>query len=141
MPQPIRARRKRAPRPDQPARSWPRQMAVGIVLAAVGIAVYANSLHAPFVFDAQSLIFENPAIQKVWLWLTSFGGGLGNVGGNRPVGFLSFALNYAWGGYDVRGYHAVNVAIHVAGAWLLFDIVRRTLARGRLAARYAAHAW
>src|SRR5262249_2548115 len=47
------------------------------------------------------------------------------------VGFLSFTISHAVGGYDVRGYHAANLAIHVLAAWILYDVVRRTLSRGR----------
>src|SRR5208337_2368430 len=39
---------------------------------------------------------------------------------------LSLALNYAVSGFDVRGYHVTNLAIHLAAALLLFGIVRRT---------------
>jgi tetratricopeptide (TPR) repeat protein len=45
----------------------------------------------------------------------------------RPVASLSFALNYAAGGLDVRGYHIVNIALHLVCALLLLLVVRRTL--------------
>jgi hypothetical protein len=45
----------------------------------------------------------------------------------RPLVNLSFALNYALGGLDVRGYHLFNVGIHLLAALILFGIVRRTL--------------
>jgi tetratricopeptide (TPR) repeat protein len=45
----------------------------------------------------------------------------------RCFGTWTFQLNYAWGGLDVRGYHAVNIAIHLAAACMLFDLARRTL--------------
>src|SRR5262249_17510868 len=47
----------------------------------------------------------------------------------RPVASLTFALNYAFGELETTGYHAVNLAILVACALLLFGIVRRTLGR------------
>jgi tetratricopeptide (TPR) repeat protein len=56
----------------------------------------------------------------------------------RPVVNLSFALNYAFGGFDVRGYHLVNVGVHLACALLLFGIVRRTLARRSLGERFGS---
>src|SRR5438876_5641457 len=127
MPQPRRARLKSVAVRGRRPGSWPRQLAVAIALAVVGVGVYANSFQTPFVFDSLSLIRENRSVQQVWPWLHSFAGGLGKDGGNRPVGFLSFALDYACHGCDVWGYHVVNVAIHMATAWLLFDVVRRTL--------------
>ena len=44
----------------------------------------------------------------------------------RPVVNLSFTMNYALGGLDVTGYHAVNLAIHLLAALTLFGLVRRT---------------
>ena len=41
----------------------------------------------------------------------------------RPLVSLTFAVNYALGGLDVRGYRLVNIAIHVICALLLFAIV------------------
>ncbi len=46
----------------------------------------------------------------------------------RPVVSLSFALNYALGGFDVWGYHAFNLLVHFVNTLLVWAIVRRTLA-------------
>ena len=45
----------------------------------------------------------------------------------RPLVNLSFALNYATAGLDVRAYHATNLLIHILCAALMFAVVRRTL--------------
>jgi tetratricopeptide (TPR) repeat protein len=45
----------------------------------------------------------------------------------RPVLNLSLALNYAVGGFDLRGFHAFNLLIHILSGLTLFGIVRRTL--------------
>ena len=55
----------------------------------------------------------------------------------RPLVNLSFAINYAVGGLDVRGYHVVNIAIHLVCALLVFGIVRRTLELPPLNERWA----
>lgn len=93
---------------------------VGIV--ALGLAVYANSLDAPLVFDG--LHITAPKLTELTDWSL---GGLIREGESRPLVFLTFAANYAWGGLEVRGYHAVNIAIHILGALALLGIVRRTL--------------
>ncbi len=99
-----------------------------IVLAAV--AVFSNSFAGPFVFDGRGFIEQNPAIRTLWPpWAPM-------VNTNRPVGLWSFALNYAVGGLNVWGYHAANLAIHLAAALTLFGIIRCTLARGRLASQF-----
>lgn len=40
--------------------------------------------------------------------------------------YLSLALNYAIGRLDPLGYHAFNVAVHIAAALVLYGILRRT---------------
>ena len=54
----------------------------------------------------------------------------------RPLLNLSLALNYACGRLDVRGYHAVNLSIHLLAALLLFGILRRTFLLPAMRARW-----
>jgi len=103
------------------------------IILAIGSLVYANSFKGVFVYDEVYSIVDNPSIKSLRFWDYE-------VGSNRPVGYLTFALNYAVGGLDPRGYHVVNLAIHLAAAWLIFALVRDTLARGRLATRYGPSA-
>src|SRR5262245_27383678 len=117
-----------------PPVAWYWQLAALAVLAESGIAAYSESCSTEFVFGGVRFVRDNVSIRQLWPFHL-------DLGRNRPVGFFTFALNYAAGGTDVWGYHAVNLAIHIAAAWLLFDIVRRTLASRTLAARYADHAW
>lgn len=98
-------------------------LAAGALLAALGAAVYSNTLSAPFVFDDVPQIQLNESIQIRGLGLgelwTAFS--QGPVQG-RPLAYLTFALNYYAGGDDVLGYHLVNIAIHLlaglAAYWL-----------------------
>jgi len=46
---------------------------------------------------------------------------------SRPLVALSFALNYTIGQENVRGYHLVNVAVHLAVALMLLTVVRQLL--------------
>src|SRR3972149_3742388 len=43
--------------------------------------------------------------------------------GTRFCGFLSFALNYAYGGLNAASYHLVNIAVHLANAVLTAALV------------------
>ena len=43
----------------------------------------------------------------------------------RPVVLTSYAINYALGGLDVRGFRALNIAIHIVNALLLLHLVSR----------------
>src|SRR5439155_6472077 len=58
----------------------------------------------------------------------------------RPIVNLSFAINYAIGGLDGRGYHLGNLAVHLACALLAFGVVRRTLELPRIRDRFGGRA-
>ncbi|MDB6092648.1 MAG: yrrB [Verrucomicrobia bacterium] len=106
----------------------------GVILAWVIIilaawAAYGNSFAGPFVFDGQATIRDNPSIRQLW----PLGPALsppsdGSPVSGRPIANLSFALNHAVGGFEVRGYHALNLAIHILAGLTFFGIMRRTLA-------------
>lgn len=105
-----------------PARVWP----AASLLILLGVVAYARSFGIPFLFDDTPAIVENAALRSVATALApGQPGGLTTSG--RPVLALSFALNHAASGYAVGSYHAVNLAIHLAAALVLFGLVRRTL--------------
>jgi len=105
-------------------RSW----RAAVILAAI-VAVYANSIGGPFVLDDQASVVQNPDIRNLGRLDRVLSPRPDSPVAGRPLVSLSFAIDYAIGGLDVAGYHVVNVAWHVACAWLLFGIVRRTLDR------------
>jgi tetratricopeptide (TPR) repeat protein len=94
-----------------------------LVLAAV--AVYWNSLGAPFVFDDIPAVERNATIRQLWPALSPPTDGSGVSG--RPLANLSLALNFAMGGLDVRGYHLANCGLHGLVALTLWGLLRRTL--------------
>src|SRR3954462_12502621 len=104
-----------------------RTFVCGCVLVLAGAIVYANSLSGPLVFDDASSIVRNPQIRHLWPVIDALAAPRDNELASRPLVNLSFAVNYAIGGLAVRGYHVVNVALHLSSALLLFGIVRRTL--------------
>ena len=117
--------RHEPPPPPQLSRRGVWLRAALLVLA--GAAVYANALAGPFVLDDQDTIVVNEQIRQLWPPSVVLFPALELPVAGRPVVNVSFALNYALGGLDVRGYHLANVAIHIACALLLFGIVGRTL--------------
>jgi tetratricopeptide (TPR) repeat protein len=104
-------------------------------LSVLALVCYANSLDAPFVFDGGPFVRDNPAIRRLWPL-----DNLLSVSGARPLGYYTFALNYAVHGLDVRGYHLVNIVIHLGLGCLLYALIVRTLRLPRLQARYRRHA-
>jgi tetratricopeptide (TPR) repeat protein len=113
----------------------------GLALVLAALAAYHNSFGVPFVFDDSAAISDNPTIRKLWPpWqaLNPPATGAGVTG--RPLVNYSLAVNYAIGGVDVRGYHAMNLALHVLVALTLWGVLRRTLRQPVLPKRISDHA-
>ena len=106
--------------PPGTAASWRPGLLAVVLLLAIGGLAYANSFGAPFVFDDLPNIVGNARLHRWPPWPAL-------LGTTRPVVMLSLALNYAAGGLDPSGYHALNLLIHLAAALTLFGVVRRTL--------------
>lgn len=100
---------------------------------------YAGGCAAPWVLDDWQSVVLNPSIRRLGAVATVLTPDHGTTAG-RPLLNVSFALNYAFGGAGVWGYHAVNVLIHAAAAALLFGLVRRTLLAPRWQGRFDAAA-
>ena len=117
--------------PGRPATSARYAVWLAAALIVLGIlAAFHNSFGGAWVFDDFPSIRDNPTLRHLWppgSALSPPPGGT-TVSG-RPILNLSFAINYALGGADVRGYHALNLAIHVFAALTLFGVIRRTLGR------------
>jgi tetratricopeptide (TPR) repeat protein len=118
---------------------WFALLSTAIIAAAI-VAVYWNSFSGAMVLDDLGWIRDNASIHQ----LSSIGDVLfpKNMGvlGGRPLVSLSLAINYAIGGTDPAGYHAVNLAIHLMAALTLFGLVRRTLMLPSLGDRFRAAA-
>ena len=124
------------PKPDIRATEAALRRWAPLVLLAIGIAAYHNSFAGPFLFDDIGNIVQNPHLWRLWPLTEAMRApaDTGIVG--RPIVNLSLALNYAFGGLGVWGYHTVNLAIHLVAALFLFGIARRTLLSARLRSRY-----
>src|SRR5712671_4030360 len=103
-----------------------RSLAYGCLIALVGMLTYANSLSGPMLFDDHTAIVRNPQIRRLWPPTDALAAARDNELASRPLVNLSFAINYAFGGLAVRGYHLVNVGMHILSALVLFGIIRRT---------------
>ena len=102
-----------------------RRPAVRIILiCALGIVAYSNTLDVPFVFDDENSIENNIIVKNLGHF------GFGSIGHKtyptRVIGYLTFAINYELGGLDVTGYHIVNLLVHLANAFLVYFLVLLT---------------
>jgi tetratricopeptide (TPR) repeat protein len=86
------------------------------IIALVGFLAYSNTFHSPFVLDDIAQIQNNRLIQDLDSVLSQYGS-------SRFIGYLSFALNYHWGGVDVQGYHLTNILIHILNALLVYFFI------------------
>ena len=93
-----------------------RPLPVLLLLSLLGTLIYSNTFSSPFLFDDIKNLLANQKITEISSFLS--------LSGRRDVGFLSFALNYRFGGFDVFGYHLVNLLIHIANAFLVYTLVR-----------------
>ncbi len=96
------------------------------LIVVAGLAVYANSFSGPFIFDDIPAISDNPHVRHLWPIWEAMSAPKESTLEARPLVALSFAVNSALGGLNVWGYHATNMAIHLAAALALYGIVRRT---------------
>ena len=89
-----------------------------LLFILLGSILYARTLHIPWIFDDLQNILENPLIRDLKLAAS-------RVHASRGVAFLTFALNYRFGGFDLIGFHLVNIALHIGSSWLVFLLMRR----------------
>ncbi|PIE65046.1 MAG: hypothetical protein CSA26_05210 [Desulfobacterales bacterium] len=95
-----------------------------LIITLLTTLSYVHTTEYPWHLDDQVNIVRNPPTQITelapqTLWRSLFAHPVsGKL--SRPVAHLSFALNYYFGKDDVRGYHAVNICIHIITGLLLY---------------------
>lgn len=119
-------------------------------LAALAIAIYANSLSNGFVSDDKIQLLKNPLVTSIsqiprivssGVWsILGIPGSPGNY--YRPVQFLVYLALYECVGFHSPVFHLFMVLLHAVNTVLLYWLVRR-LGGGRMAiaaaALFAAH--
>jgi tetratricopeptide (TPR) repeat protein len=95
-----------------------------VLIAALGFFAYSNTFSIPFLFDGKLQIVDNSVIKDLKNFTSDRGGYDYNP--RRFIGYLSFALNYHFGGLSVAGYHIVNLLIHIGNAVLVYFFVLLT---------------
>jgi tetratricopeptide (TPR) repeat protein len=124
------------------AGSWPAGMRVsgGLMVVAVVLA-WHNCFSGAFIYDDVPAVMGNLSIRSLRSLGEIFSPGRTDLTvSGRPLANFSLAVNYALGGTQVAGYHALNLLIHLLAGTVLFGIVRRTLTRPALRDRFGAAA-
>jgi protein O-mannosyl-transferase len=84
-------------------------------ILVLGSVIYSNSLDCAFHFDDITNIVEASKYPDLWDF-----SGWWNYSKTRLVAFYSFAVNVHLHGYEVRGFHLVNLGIHLITACLVW---------------------
>lgn len=104
-----------------------------VSIAAITAATFANGISGPFVFDDIPELLQNPDIRSLPGCLDTISRSSDTGLAGRPAACLTFALNYVFSGPNVRGFHLLNVLIHILAALILFGVLRRTIERSQKA--------
>jgi tetratricopeptide (TPR) repeat protein len=111
-------------------------------LALLVILIYANTLGSPFIFDSRNNIESNPHIRISKITLNDLTeAAFKSPAKQRPLSNISFALNYYLHGYNVVGFHVVNILIHISTGFLLYLFVKTTFCTPALRSRYGNYMW
>jgi len=112
------------------------------------LIIYGNSFFGEWHFDDYHNIVDNRNVhlqglswQEIRKTFSGISEGSGEGLSTRPISYLSFGLNYLFGGTEVFGYHVVNFAIHFAAAVFLFLFICRTLQLPLLRDHYGEKAY
>ena len=106
------------------ANSLCRRLLPILLILLAGSIVYANTFRVPFILDDQATIIRDTFVHD----LDNFRPDAIDSKLEHPrwFSYLTFALNYHFGGLDVTGYHAVNLCIHLLAALLVYALLRLT---------------
>lgn len=110
-----------------------------VVVAAVVLAIltaYFGTLHVPFLLDDEASIIDNTSIRNLWAPSEVLSPPATSGTGGRPIANLSFAVSYAISGLEPWGYHVLNLSFHALVALTLYGVVRRTLKKPLLHAKF-----
>lgn len=104
-----------------------REIAVCFGLGLLMLAAYAGALTAGFInFDDPLYVSQNPNVERgltvagiKYAWTTF------DCGNYHPLTWLSLELDATLYGLKPAGFHATNVALHLANSVLLFIVLLR----------------
>jgi tetratricopeptide (TPR) repeat protein len=100
---------------------WIRDWSIWYLLglAALGVILYWNSLHGPFLFDDLDIREPRTSV-RVQDWKAI-------LLGPRPLLILSYALQYRLAGGQFRefDFHVLNLVLHILNAAILWLALRR----------------
>jgi tetratricopeptide (TPR) repeat protein len=97
---------------------WRSNLAALALILLLGALLYGHTLNAPWYLDDERAILDNTGIRQL-------GESFADLFTMRGLANLTFAVNYHFGGYEVFGYHLVNIVIHLLTSCLVYLILKR----------------
>ena len=102
------------------------------LVLAVATVPYLNTLDGGFHYDDEHALVRNTHLRRLseiprFFVDSSTFSSEPDMAMYRPLLQTTFALNYAFGGYDARSWHVVNVLLHTLAAAAAFALFRRLL--------------
>jgi tetratricopeptide (TPR) repeat protein len=107
-----------------------------ILIWTAALVAFGGCLGGTFVFDDFALL-NDPSVASPSGWWECW-----RLTQTRPLTWFTFWMNFQLGGENPAGYHAVNLAAHLAVAALVWEVLRRLIPeRAALAAAaiFAVH--
>lgn len=103
-----------------------RYVWVLFLLATIISIVYSNTIDSDWQLDDKANIVHNQGVHINELslesiWKASFSKAFHY--NYRPLPNLSFGFNWYFGGSNPKGYHIINIAIHVLSSFFLFFLI------------------
>ncbi len=94
-----------------------------VLFAIISILIfvtYSNTLLAPFHWDDNHYVTDNPSVKD-------FSELLSNINGSRSFAFFTFFINFKIAGLQVWIYHLTNILIHIAASIVIFLLLELLL--------------
>ena len=113
-----------------------------LALSMVVFFIYAKTLTGDFIFDDRPNIKDNSHLRLTQITPKSlYEAARQGPSSSRPVVNISFALNYFFHGYNVVGYHLVNILIHIINGLLLYLFINMTWQTPAMVSRDEKYRW
>jgi len=116
-----------------------KNISILLLFIIVGFLIYSNTYEVPFVFDDIHSIKNNTYIRINEITTDS----LVNVFYKkksslmRAIPKVTFALNYYFHQYSLKGYRIVNIIIHILSGIILYFFIKTTLSISTLQSKYS----
>ncbi len=113
---------------EQSGNCFKKSLVPCLLIIAIGLLAYSNSLNGPFQWDEHDFLAQNPIVKNLKYFLEPSRARTGDSEfyfflRTRYIGYLTFAINYKIHGFQVLGYHLFNLTIHLFNALLVYFLI------------------